>query len=148
MSHTVTIPAKSNRTAVPDNMESTPYPRAYDRAKQFLKEMLRKEVETTERSTSQRKSPIACLIGEVGAPQVVNDFRKQLLAYARQEYPFNDACHENGAAEWWEALEQHRHARVLAVSTCDCSSVIISETYSTTDIGSQDLFDTCQFNAG
>jgi hypothetical protein len=121
MLHTITIPPKGSRTQtahVSNELDpaSTPYPRAYHRAKEFLKKMLRRELEADERSEVPRNSPISILIRKVGgAPQIVNEFRQQILAYARHEYPFNEPLHDDNPLGWWEGLENHRHARVVAV---------------------------------
>jgi hypothetical protein len=47
--------------------------------------------------------------------QVVGEFRQQVLAYAHHEYPFNELLIGDDPLAWWEALENHRHARVLVV---------------------------------
>ena len=113
MLHTVTIPSKGSRTqAVSGSNEldptSTPYPRAYQRTKEFLKKMLQRELEADERSAVPRNLPISILIHKVGsAPQIVDEFRRQILAYTRQEYPFNEPFHD----------DEHIVLRPLATTT-------------------------------
>jgi hypothetical protein len=61
-------------------------------------------------------NPCHCLVAQLGPNKVVSEFRRQLLAFARQEWPFIDPIPHGDALSWWESLGQHPHARVLAVS--------------------------------
>ena len=74
--------------------------------------MLKAEVDRSAKDP-ERAHPLIKLLG---APQVVSDFRKQLLTYANNQWPFMEPLNNNDTLGWWEALEQHPHARVLAVS--------------------------------
>ncbi|KAI0755573.1 ribonuclease H-like domain-containing protein [Fomes fomentarius] len=77
-----------------DDSKDAPNPRAYRRVKEFLKILLRAEVD---KGTT---SP--------------------LMAYARGEWPFQDPLGVEGerpVLNWWLNLEKHPHARVLAMLT-------------------------------
>ena len=78
MSTTIRVPAQVEDTP---NAESVPFKRAYDRAKEFLKQILRKDVEWAHRSPENLKSAHR-LIQENKTVDLINKFRQQLLAYA------------------------------------------------------------------
>jgi hypothetical protein len=61
-------------------------------------------------------NPCHRLVTQLGPKKAVFEFRQQLLAFARQEWPFTDPIPHDDALSWWESLRQHPHARVLAVS--------------------------------
>jgi hypothetical protein len=122
MSTIISVPANkngSNTTAPPDDCQSTPFPKAYNRVKTFLKEMLRNEIDLTTRDmavAATKDTNINPLIQELGPKETVFQFRKQLLAYARNEWPFNNLVTGSNTLAWWELLREHPHAHVLAVS--------------------------------
>ncbi len=100
-----------------DDSKDAPNPRAYRRVKEFLKTILRAEVD-------KGTHP---LIQELGAATIVTDFRRQLMTYARGEWPFQDPLGVEGGRpvlDWWLNLEKHPHARVLAV----CLNHVIRQT--------------------
>lgn len=98
------------------DIESVPHMRAYTRVKEFLKQMLRNIIESAPGPNHDMSSPCHRLVAQLGPTKVVSEFRKQLLAFARQEWPFTDSIRDGDALSWWESLRQHPHARVLAVS--------------------------------
>jgi len=122
MSATISLHARKNNNLqnpanTPDDSQSTPFPKAYNRAKEFLKVMLRNEIDLTARDpVVTKQANINPLIQDLGPPEVVNQFRKQLLAYARNEWPFTNPITGGNTLAWWESLERHPHAQVLAVS--------------------------------
>jgi hypothetical protein len=136
MSHTISLPPRASHSKVTplpadqgshtarsctsenQNSESTLYPRAFERVKEFLKRVLKRELEAIEDATTPWHSPIALLMHQSGNTpgQIVLEFCEQLLAYARHEYPFDMYVVDGESPlQWWEALVSHRHARVLVV---------------------------------
>ena len=112
MSATIRVPAQTRDVA---DTESVPFKRAYDRAKEFLKRLLRNDTEWADRSPENRKTAHR-LIQENQTVDLIKEFRQQLLAYARKDYPFADQLIDGDTLHWWETLEYHPRARVLAVS--------------------------------
>jgi hypothetical protein len=96
-----------------------PHPRAYHRAKEFLKPMLRTMVERAQArlSTNQQQieDPISQLLRDIGPTGIVDEFKRQLEAYWRNEWPFNTPLRDGNTLAWWKVLLPHPHARVLAV---------------------------------
>ncbi|EKM49293.1 uncharacterized protein PHACADRAFT_201813 [Phanerochaete carnosa HHB-10118-sp] len=94
----------------PDDSLQTPYPTAYRRVKAFLKVLLKAEVEL------EPKESCKSFIIELGAQHVAEELRRQPLAYAPNQWPFNRLQDENkGTADWWKELEHHPDACALAV---------------------------------
>jgi len=93
--------------------ESVPYPNAYKRAKAFLKDILMKEVEMVKQHPKETAGDI---LHKYMTAQIAERFVRQLIMYARGEWPF-DLPHEDNALLWWESLEKHPQAEVLAVSS-------------------------------
>jgi hypothetical protein len=112
---TITIPALGRHHAarVTDDSDDTPHPKAYKRAKEFLKTMLRKELDRLKDDPNK----VDPLLQEIGAKTAVEEFREQLKAYAYQQWPFNARVDDKTALLWWENLRTSPPARVLAV--CD-----------------------------
>ncbi|EKM59477.1 uncharacterized protein PHACADRAFT_191841 [Phanerochaete carnosa HHB-10118-sp] len=82
LTSTVTLPARpSAKSSTPDDSLQTPYPTAYRCVKAFLKVLLKAEVELEPKES--RKS----LIIELGAQRVVEELRRQLLAYSSAKPP-------------------------------------------------------------
>ena len=135
MSATIRIPSQTEET---DSADSVPFKRAYDHAKDFLKLLLRNDIEWADRSPDNLKSAHR-LIQEYQTADLIDEFRQQLLAYARKEYPFTDPVTHGDVLHWWETLEHHPRARVLAVRAhafddydCDrCPQMLTVKIYST-----------------
>lgn len=121
MSNAIFVPPASRRTqsksangkkTPEDDSKMAPIPRAYTRVKTFLKTLIEGVIEAN----------VHPLIAQLGAAQLVEDLRHQLLAYARGEHPFDAPLPAEGGGrpvlQWWLDLEHHKHARVLAVSLC------------------------------
>lgn len=116
MSATIVLPsASANKPQV------VPYPKAYERAKNFLKVVLRDELALA--AKVKDNCLFSVLIETIGPKAIVEEFQRQLLAYARSEYPFGDSLVSGDTLSWWETLVEHPHARVLAV--CAPSSLHI-----------------------
>lgn len=120
LSNTIIIPparherGKQQANEDEDDSEKAPFPRAYRRVKDYLKEQLQGELE-------RKTHPLLLKIGEAKAAE---ELRAQLMAYACSEYPFNaslDYTSGRPVLQWWCDLESHAHARVLAV----CSMSLI-----------------------
>ncbi|KAF8487250.1 hypothetical protein DFH94DRAFT_621639 [Russula ochroleuca] len=111
-----------------DAAESVPHARAYTRVKAFLKQMLRDIVETVKLAGHDLDTSNPChrLVAQLGSNRVVSDFCQQLLAFSRQEWPFTDPITHGNALTWWESLEQHPHACVLAMLAIKIFSVLVN----------------------
>lgn len=150
MSVTLKIPPrKQSRDREMNTTESVPHTKAYTRVKEFLKQMLRDIIDFAAHNLDA-SNPCHRLVAKLGPSKVVTEFRQQLLAFARQEWPFTDPFPDGDALSWWEALGQHPHARVLAVSTY----LQIFERWTfkacvghATDARNQDILDFGQFDA-
>jgi hypothetical protein len=88
------------------------FPRAYNRVKEFLKDMLKRILERYRTHPNEAMHPV---IKELGAVKTVEGFRTQLQAFWRNEWPFNQPVVKGDPLAWWKNLELHPHARVLAV---------------------------------
>lgn len=97
MGFTLTIPASSY------GPNEVPYPAAFDRAKKFLKGLLR--------SLSDAKDKFVL---EIGSLVALSELVRQLKMYARREGPFNSAPNSDTLL-WWRALSESSDAHVLAV---------------------------------
>jgi hypothetical protein len=130
MSVTLKIPSIKQRPCDHDvdAAESVPHARAYTRVKAFLKQMLRDIVETVKLAGHDLDTSNPChrLVAQLGSNRVVSDFRQQLLAFSRQEWPFTDPITHGDVLTWWESLEQHPHARVLAMLAIKIFSVLVN----------------------
>ena len=93
--------------------ESVPYPTAYKRTKAFLKDILIKEVKMVKKHPDETAGDI---LHKYTIKQTADRFVRQLVMYAKGEWPF-DLPHEENALKWWESLEKHPQADVLAVSS-------------------------------
>ena len=80
-----------------------PHPGAFDRAKKFLKGLLR--------SLSDTKNEF--VLG-MGAKVALIELIRQLKMYARREGPFSSAPNSD-TLSWWRALSESSDAHVLAV---------------------------------
>jgi hypothetical protein len=76
--------------------------------------MLKDELEAVNNNPNST-SPIASLVHRCGPSVVVKEFRDQIYAYAKHEYPFNESVGNDNPLTWWEVLEGNRQAEVLAV---------------------------------
>ena len=116
MSVTLKVPAAKQGACEREvDAESVPHVRAYTRVKGFLKLMLRDIIESANHNLDT-SNPCHRLVKQLGPNRVVSEFRQQLLAFARREWPFTDPISQGDTLTWWESLRQHPHARVLAVS--------------------------------
>lgn len=57
-------------------------------------------------------SPISHIINQYGPKNVLEQFRKQVMAYAQQEYPFQDelivdSSDGKNVLVWWRNLASH-----------------------------------------
>jgi hypothetical protein len=104
----IVIPALHHRNGLNPSNKPLPYPSAHKRVKDFLKEMLRPEVERHE------IRPIPAL-QQLTPAQIVDGLRRQLDAYWRNEWPFDQQVENHDPLAWWESLRYHSHARVLSV---------------------------------
>ncbi|KAK1221431.1 hypothetical protein PQX77_015759 [Marasmius sp. AFHP31] len=110
-SATVTIPAQ-----LPTNhpeADQTPNPKAYKRAKVALIPILQQE--STFYKNNPLISPLSQVMSEAGTEKVLGaEFKSQLVAFARHEYPFSDRLGNKTPLQWWQDLLEHPKAYVLA----------------------------------
>ena len=97
---------RNGSNAVPS--KQIPYYNAYKRVKEFLKDLLRPEVERHE------THPIPAL-KQLTPAQIVEGLRHQFDGYWRGEWPFDQQVEDNNPLAWWASLCHHPHTRVLAV---------------------------------
>jgi hypothetical protein len=86
ISHTISVPdlkPKDNPGA-----NTIPYPHAFKCCKEFLKNMLKVELEAINNNPNST-SPIASLVHQHGPSVIVMEFCDQIYAYAKHKYPFN-----------------------------------------------------------
>ena len=105
----IVIPPLNQRNGATAPNDRLPYHNAHRRVKDFLKDLLRPEVERHE------THPIPAL-KQLTSSQIVDGLRHQLDAYWHNEWPFDQQVDDNNPLNWWESLQYHRHASVLAVS--------------------------------
>ncbi|TBU37678.1 hypothetical protein BD309DRAFT_875954 [Dichomitus squalens] len=103
-----------------DDSDNAPIPRAYRRAKEYLKRQLQEEI-------MRNTHPLIKKLGEV---RVAEELRAQLMAYAHGQYPFDTPLEETESGrpvlDWWQNLESHAHARVLAMLAIKLYSIAIN----------------------
>jgi len=97
MGFTFTVPASRN------GPNEVPYPAAFERAKKFLKHLLRNLSEARDK-----------FIHKIGALAALTELVRQLKMYARQEGPFSSPP-SSDTLSWWRALSASLDANVLAV---------------------------------
>jgi hypothetical protein len=85
-----------------------PYHNAYKRVKEYLKQLLRPEVE-------RHNTQLIENLKQLTQAQIVNGLRNQLHAYWCGEWPFDQQVKDGDPLKWWISLIPHPHARVLAV---------------------------------
>ncbi|KAG2079898.1 ribonuclease H-like domain-containing protein [Suillus cothurnatus] len=118
---TIVIPALSQRTG---QRTPLPYPHAYTRVKDFLKEKLQKDLA---HYVANPDSVLATSIFKVlSAAEVASGLRHQLEAFWHGEWPFNQQVKDGNPLAWWESLQDHPHARVLAHLAIKIFSVLVN----------------------
>ena len=102
MSVTLKVPAAKQGACEREvDAESVPHVRAYTRVKGFLKLMLRDIIESANHNLDT-SNPCHRLVKQLGPNRVVSEFRQQLLAFARREWPFTDPISQGDTLTWWE----------------------------------------------
>jgi hypothetical protein len=98
----------------PRFLRTTPllHTNAYSSVKNFLKELLHKKLAHHQMHPND---PIEPLFKELSPSEVVDGLRHQLEAFWRNELPFKEPVKDRDPLGWWEALQKHPHAQVLAV---------------------------------
>jgi len=90
------------------------YFNAYTRVKAFLKDILKSIITHIQKYPNE---PVPELFEDMDAQEVVQEFRRQLDTYWREEHPFQKPLTGNDPLAWWKGFSMHSDARVLAVST-------------------------------
>ena len=92
------------------------YPRAYEKIRAFLRDMLRSMLEVIEDSNDPKVGNK--ILREKGFKSSVSSLSEQINLFWREEYPFRVLDHEKivDPLKWWIDMAKHDHANVLGVS--------------------------------
>ncbi|KAJ6607061.1 ribonuclease H-like domain-containing protein [Mycena sp. CBHHK59/15] len=129
LKNTISVPntgsTSSRKAAAPLQDVAVPvrFPRAYERVKDFLKNMLRAMID---RLQTHPAEPVHPVIQDLGPAETVKEFRRQLESFWRNEWPFNQAISDGNSLAWWKSLEQHPQARVLAILAIKIFSMLVN----------------------
>ncbi|KAG2345131.1 hypothetical protein BDR05DRAFT_947067 [Suillus weaverae] len=106
---TIVIPVLSQRTG-----QHTPlaYPHAYTHIKDFLKDKLQKD--------------LAHYVMNPKSAPATSIFKHQIKAFWHDKWPFNQQVKDDNPLAWWESLQDHLHAHVLAHLTIKIFSVLVN----------------------
>jgi hypothetical protein len=111
-------PGNAMSSAISHSFSPIPYPLAFNRAKAFIKIILRNELELLDHDASE-KPLFFSLVKKAGGSRsiVVDRCRHQLEAYAQNQWPFNigGISDEVDTLTWWENLLHNNSSDVLAV---------------------------------
>ncbi|KAG1891136.1 ribonuclease H-like domain-containing protein [Suillus subluteus] len=118
---TIVNPALSQRTS---QRTPLPYPHAYTRVKDFLKEQLQKDLANY--VTNPDSALPASIFKVLSAAEIASGLRHQIEAFWCDEWPFNQQVKEGNPLAWWESLQNHLHARVLAHLAIKLFSVLVN----------------------
>jgi|SRR5882762_1209563 hypothetical protein len=120
---TIVIPAahQGSNGGPTVSLPQLPYNNAYNRVKDFLKDLLRNILERHVANPDEVKGGI---FEQTTQAQTVTDLRHQLEAYWCNEYPFNGVMVKKGdPLTLWQSFRDHPNAQVLAV--CTASSIFV-----------------------
>jgi hypothetical protein len=123
MSYTITMPRQPQRStsSAASNSTSQPpilYPAAFNRAKAFIKTILKNELELLNRDSSEVPLMFSLVQRAKGSKSaIVERCKRQLEAYARNQWPFNTGSIGDNVdtLTWWEQLVFNDSTDVLAV---------------------------------
>ncbi|KAA1479812.1 hypothetical protein DENSPDRAFT_789582 [Dentipellis sp. KUC8613] len=100
-----------------------PHPRAYNRMKDYLKNMLKAEADRLQTLPDKYTNPV---LKEIGSAVASLELKTQVEAFWRKEYPFNESAKDKTALEWWSSLIIHPKARVLAMLATKIFSILVN----------------------
>jgi hypothetical protein len=101
-----------------------PYPRAYEKTKDYLKNMLKQMLVHIEKFPGTGPE----LLRTLGPVDAAHELKNQLEAFWRGEYPFivSEEAKGKNPLEWWQHLEHHMHAHVLASLAIRIFSILVN----------------------
>ena len=90
------------------------YPNAYERVKKFLKDLLRTIIEQMKKHP---EAPLPSLFSNFSLTpaEAAREFKTQIEAYWRGDYPFKHPFTGDDPLRWWNELALNPNSRVLAV---------------------------------
>jgi hypothetical protein len=122
---TILIPSHSHNMCGPATRPSPmPYPRAYEKTKDYLKNMLKQMLVHIEKFPGTGPE----LLRTLGPVDAAHELKNQLKAFWRGEYPFivSEEAKGKNPLEWWQNLEHHIHARILASLAIWIFSILVN----------------------
>jgi hypothetical protein len=101
-----------------------PYPCAYKKTKDYLKNMLKQTLVHIEKFPGTGPE----LLRMLGPVDAAHKLKNQLEAFWRGEYPFiiSEEAKGKNPLEWWQHLEHHMHARILASLAIRIFSILVN----------------------
>ncbi|KAJ3793831.1 ribonuclease H-like domain-containing protein [Lentinula aff. detonsa] len=110
-SFTIRVPVSSS-PAIDDGVL---HPKAYQRAKGFLKTVLQNEVAALSEYDDKALLHDLLQTRYHRKDELVKAFRSQLLTFGRNQFPFKSGCNKNAnPLQWWKRLTHDENADVLA----------------------------------
>lgn len=90
-----------------------PYPRSYDRVKEYTKELLKAMIACQQKYPESNVEP---LLKTLTPKELSIELKQQLEAFWKGHYPFNRLLNTGmDSLAWWLQFQEHSDARVLAV---------------------------------
>ncbi|KAI0820926.1 ribonuclease H-like domain-containing protein [Irpex lacteus] len=90
-----------------------PYPRAYDRVKEYTKDLLKAMIAYQQQHSESNVEP---LLKSLTLKELSIELKRQLEAFWRGQYPFNRPLTSSmDSLAWWFQFQKHPDARVLAM---------------------------------
>ncbi|KAG1842728.1 hypothetical protein F4604DRAFT_1689823 [Suillus subluteus] len=111
---TIVIPALSQETG---HHTLLPYLHAYTCVKDFLKEQLQKDLANY--VTNPNSALPASIFKVLSVAEIASGLCHQTEAFWHDEWPFNQQVKDGNPLAWWESLQNHPHAHVLAMKSND-----------------------------
>lgn len=114
----MSLPPRNPPIAPQNKAAIAAHPKALRRATDFLKILLRNEVDYFRKRESEREfereseasDKEDSLISQLGPKAFITEFQQQLGAYASKQWPFDVPLKDGDTLGWWESLEKHPHA--------------------------------------
>jgi hypothetical protein len=124
------------------------YSTAYNRLKNYLKDLCNTKLEHHKSHSNER---VQLLFKELSPAQVADDLKHQIEAFWHHKWPFNQQLNDGNPLAWWQHLQDHPHARVLVVSTCQllapASYINLEMQNHLLALRHQDFFSSCKLHA-
>ncbi|KAF7985089.1 hypothetical protein HWV62_8971 [Athelia sp. TMB] len=115
----ISIPSAGNRSHGP-----IPFAGAYNRVKEYLKNMLSKFITWYQAHPDDRRDPA---FANLQLADIVEGLKQQLPAFWQGEWPFNQPSIEGGdPLVWWTGLRFHPQGRVMAFLAIKLFSMLVN----------------------